>query len=247
MKNCENCETEHDGKYGSGRFCSIKCSRGFSTKAKRKEINAKVSKTLSNSGHAPIKKICEICKKDFIIKYEKRYQQTCSLQCGSKLKWLNPLYAEHMSAVMIDSYINGKRKSVHNRSIHCNYEFNGKKIRCDSKVEYAGLDYFVKTYNVLSIDRCDFSIKYQLNNKIRRYLPDFKIVTTDYIYIIECKCFFKLTAKMLKSKSWNMYYSTIKVKQKSLDEYCKINNYKSFFFTKDLHLKFYNTCNPIQI
>jgi hypothetical protein len=46
MKICENCKEEHDGSYGSGRFCSIKCARGFSTKAKRKEINEKVSKKL---------------------------------------------------------------------------------------------------------------------------------------------------------------------------------------------------------
>lgn len=37
MKNCENCKSEHDGTYGSGRFCSTKCARGFSTKAKRKK------------------------------------------------------------------------------------------------------------------------------------------------------------------------------------------------------------------
>ena len=43
---CENCEKEHDGSYGSGRFCSSKCARGFSTKAKRKEINEKLSKKL---------------------------------------------------------------------------------------------------------------------------------------------------------------------------------------------------------
>lgn len=47
MKICENCKSEHDGIYGSGRFCTIKCARGFSTKSKRKEINEKVSKTLS--------------------------------------------------------------------------------------------------------------------------------------------------------------------------------------------------------
>ena len=46
MKICENCGIEHNGNYGSGRFCSTKCSRGFSTKAKRKEINAKVSSSL---------------------------------------------------------------------------------------------------------------------------------------------------------------------------------------------------------
>ncbi len=43
MKTCENCGTDHIGNYGSGRFCSSKCSRGFSTKAKRSEINTKVS------------------------------------------------------------------------------------------------------------------------------------------------------------------------------------------------------------
>ena len=47
MNTCENCGNLHDGTYGSGRFCSTKCSRGFSTKAKRNEINDKVSKTLS--------------------------------------------------------------------------------------------------------------------------------------------------------------------------------------------------------
>jgi len=44
---CENCSNEHDGKYGSGRFCSSKCARGFSTKARRVELNNRVSKSLS--------------------------------------------------------------------------------------------------------------------------------------------------------------------------------------------------------
>jgi hypothetical protein len=43
---CENCENEHDGSYGSGRFCSCKCARGFSTKAKRLQINKKISEKL---------------------------------------------------------------------------------------------------------------------------------------------------------------------------------------------------------
>ena len=50
MNICENCEQEHSGEYGSGRFCSTKCARGFSTKAKRKEINKKVSNTMKGSG-----------------------------------------------------------------------------------------------------------------------------------------------------------------------------------------------------
>ena len=36
MNKCEKCENEHDGKYGSGRFCGSKCARSMSTAAKRK-------------------------------------------------------------------------------------------------------------------------------------------------------------------------------------------------------------------
>ena len=46
MEKCENCNKEHDGAYGSGRFCSKLCARGFSTKKKRIEINKKVSEKL---------------------------------------------------------------------------------------------------------------------------------------------------------------------------------------------------------
>ena len=47
---CENCKSEFEGKYSklsSGRFCSLKCARGFSTKLKRLEINKKVSETVN--------------------------------------------------------------------------------------------------------------------------------------------------------------------------------------------------------
>lgn len=43
---CENCDNDHNGNYGSGRFCSSKCARGFSTKEKRQEINQKTSRAL---------------------------------------------------------------------------------------------------------------------------------------------------------------------------------------------------------
>ena len=56
MNICENCNIEHNGEYGSGRFCSVKCARGFSTKEKRKEINEKVSDTLIKRHHGDLTK-----------------------------------------------------------------------------------------------------------------------------------------------------------------------------------------------
>jgi hypothetical protein len=46
MPNCENCTLEHDGSYGSGRFCNAKCARAFSTKADRQAISQRVSQAL---------------------------------------------------------------------------------------------------------------------------------------------------------------------------------------------------------
>lgn len=81
---CENCEKEHNGYYGSGRFCDTRCARSYSTKLKRKEINKKVSKTLKknfvpwNKGNKTIK-ICEFCENEFTVKNKK--VRFCSVKC----------------------------------------------------------------------------------------------------------------------------------------------------------------------
>ena len=93
---CENCNIEHDGSYGSGRFCSIKCARGYSTKVKREEINEKVARTLSKDGltseerkrakhaayerEAEVKNILDISPRT-IRKIFKRMKLACS-SCG---------------------------------------------------------------------------------------------------------------------------------------------------------------------
>lgn len=81
---CENCNREYDGSYGSGRFCSVKCARGFSTKGKRKEINEKVSKTLcgykfiNNKKTKVSKKRCINCNK-VIYGKTKKYCDDCRI------------------------------------------------------------------------------------------------------------------------------------------------------------------------
>lgn len=64
MKNCENCGKEHDGTFTTGRFCSMKCARGFSTKIKRKDINLKVSLKLKKEKISKLKEKVQIIKKE---------------------------------------------------------------------------------------------------------------------------------------------------------------------------------------
>lgn len=50
---CELCLTEITNQYGSGRFCSARCARAFSTHANRQSISARVS--LKLKGKHPTK------------------------------------------------------------------------------------------------------------------------------------------------------------------------------------------------
>ena len=79
---CENCNDEHNGIYGSGRFCNEKCSRSYSTKNKRKIINKKVSNKLTKINS----KKCIICG-DYFKDYEKNKKITCKNSCSFKLKY----------------------------------------------------------------------------------------------------------------------------------------------------------------
>lgn len=80
MIKCENCNLIHDGKYASGRFCSSKCARGFSTKSKRSEINQKVSEKLKGITSKLSKK--QIL--DNIKKANSKFSDNCLIRYKSK-------------------------------------------------------------------------------------------------------------------------------------------------------------------
>lgn len=77
---CENCGHEHDGSYGSGRFCSQKCARGFSTKENREQISKKVSKALGGNGTLRKLKPCKNCGEPTLN------GKFCSNKCQGELK-----------------------------------------------------------------------------------------------------------------------------------------------------------------
>jgi len=91
---CENCGKLHDGLYGSGRFCSKECSKGFSTKGKRSSINERISKKLTKE---KIFKVCKNCQQIFEDVRRKKKQEFCSNSCSLKYKWKNEEYKEDMS------------------------------------------------------------------------------------------------------------------------------------------------------
>ena len=86
MNVCENCSAEHLGTYATGRFCSSKCARGFSTKNNRTDISYKISTALSNRGHSKVNLMCGQCNTSFQVNWNKRHQLYCSRSCATKIK-----------------------------------------------------------------------------------------------------------------------------------------------------------------
>ena len=67
---CENCGKEHDGSYGTGRFCSKKCQYAFPTKY--------IDKTkIAN---------CALCGKEIIIKKNAQSTKCLCNECKEKIK-----------------------------------------------------------------------------------------------------------------------------------------------------------------
>lgn len=144
---CEYCNKEQDGKYGSGRFCSEKCARGYASKEKRQEINIKVSKTLigrklteehklhirenhwaKTKTYSPNKKIskCPICES----KFKKGYGRFCSIECMGKNQTLRNIayYERKILEIPFEKLTKGMQKRVllkeqDNKCKLCNREF----------------------------------------------------------------------------------------------------------------------------
>lgn len=82
MYNCEVCSTSVHVLWGSGRFCSDRCAKSFSTKHKRREINEKISLALRKSPSVVVSR-CESCKEEFT---SSKVRKNCSRKCAAQVQ-----------------------------------------------------------------------------------------------------------------------------------------------------------------
>lgn len=83
MKICENCIKEHDGSYGSGRFCSNKCARAFSTK--NEKVKTKIAQCIECNANVEINKRASL-KHALCFECRKTFGRKCKL-CGRSLEF----------------------------------------------------------------------------------------------------------------------------------------------------------------
>lgn len=113
------------GTYGSGRFCSCKCARCFSSKLKRKEINAKVSKKLTKE---KIQKFCKKCNKLISYKNSSGY----CVQCAHNL----PEYKEKQRQKQLQLVANGTHSGWKTRNIKSYAEIFFEKVLNNNHILY---------------------------------------------------------------------------------------------------------------
>lgn len=159
---CENCGSEHDGSYASGRFCSKKCGFSFSTKFKRKEINEKVSNTIQSKISAGeiftrplLTVLCENCKTSFFTKRAKRF---CSNRCSriyvSNLESTKEKVSKHFSEIAKKRYEAGDST----------IGWKTRSLMKPSYPELVTMQFFDK-----------LSLSYEREKKVGKYFIDFAI------------------------------------------------------------------------
>ena len=154
---CENCKKEHNGSYGSGRFCSCKCARCFSTKTKREEINQKISQTLLK------RRELGICKTDFSVRYCK--------DCGKQLSIKNKsgfCYACCPKHTNANTELREKHRQIQKQKVQ-----NGTHKGWTTRNIKSYAEQFFET--VLNNNK----IKFNREKKVGKYFLDFVIGNID--------------------------------------------------------------------
>jgi len=126
---CEKCSKEHDGSFGSGRFCSRSCAN---SRGKRSyETKKKISESLGGKNYAEIivLEFCKICRKKLVNK-QKIY---CSKSCSTKGQ-NNDRYDEYIRKWKNNEVDGCKGKQYKNTSANIRKylweKYNGKCSRC---------------------------------------------------------------------------------------------------------------------
>ena len=179
-ESCKNCGTFNAikfSKWSTGKFCSVKCSRSFSSKNSGTQRNAKISTSLKEHyKYATSTKVIPISLKTLAP------LQNCTHGCGQKAgfyqkngKWACgshrmqcPVYRTRSSQIAKSHRLGGYReRSVKGKSGYY------KGIWCDSSWELAWI-VFHSEHNT-DFRRNTDKFTYIFEGVERTYLPDFKV------------------------------------------------------------------------
>lgn len=190
MKRCK-CGKEHDGSFGSGKFCSRSCanSRNWTDSDKKRKSDSAKKSFLVNEANKKsknrkfrfvknrygerrnrVKWICPFCGKELTIRDNQKRSY-----CNNNTLCQELFHSQHQKQLIAS----GKR--INNWGGRCKkIYYNGMKLDGSFELE------FVKwcERNNISFQRNSQKFEYMFEGKLRYYFPDFKLNESTYI---ECK------------------------------------------------------------
>jgi len=164
MQICETCQCEHNGTYGSGRFCSAKCARGFSGSKSKGSIKKRKS----------VKWLCKECGKK--LRRQNKYMMcnSCTRKSPEYIKKLKTSIAGKVGGYREGSGIGKKTQYLSPIA---------GLVKLDSMFEYE----FAKKLDSENIQWIRNTKRFYFNwlGKYTYYIPDFYLI--DYDLYIETK------------------------------------------------------------
>lgn len=143
---CENCGCSHDGAYGSGRFCSSKCARSFSTKFVTTEARQRVSdfmkKRWAKSGKCRFSAEIHYCSKCGKQLNRRNKSGLCRehsmerLRMNHAAKCQTPEYRNAMRNIQLSLVATGKHCGWRSRNIKSYAERFFEKVLDNNRIEY---------------------------------------------------------------------------------------------------------------
>lgn len=165
MNECEKCGNQHNGKFGSGRFCSRQCanSRPKSDALKKRLSNKMAGYKFGNALHPIVKPVkmdhrwCSICESEFIVRSCK-FNKYCSDKCARKRPGQG-----------------GYRK---NSTRKIRSEYKGYWMDSGSERQFAEL---LDEHGIMWVKNSELYFEYKdIVGKARKYYPDFYLPEYDY-------------------------------------------------------------------
>jgi len=189
---CEMCDNEHNGDYGSGRFCSSKCARTFSsnTLIKKTKIVQCIDCSIDievDFRASSLQCKCDGCRKSYKKKYKKNRicivcggplkknaKKFCSVSCSST--FINNKYIDDWKNGVVDGS-RGKYKDSLSRHIR-RYLFDKYDHRC-SKCGWNEINIYTNKIP-LQVDHIDGDYRNNSEDNLTLLCPNCHSLTHTY-------------------------------------------------------------------
>lgn len=124
IKLCEVCGKEHDGSYGSGRFCCYNCKQKY---ASIRGTSASIQYTKEKQG---IKCTCEFCNKQFLSKADLKKHL---INCSKRIKYRSEKHGKWTCNYCNLVFETRRKLQQHNKQVHpvldgCKNQFTRAKL-----------------------------------------------------------------------------------------------------------------------